>query len=67
MATGSAVTHYRDWAISILIQPARQAPLWEALSWLNAGSALFTVTGLPLLLPLNLPLNAFIFTSIAQD
>lgn len=71
MATGSTMTHYCDWAISILIQPAsqpaRQALLWEALSWLRAGSALFTVTSLPLVLPLNLPLNAFIFTSIAQD
>lgn len=67
MATGSAMTHYGDWAISILIQPARQAPLWEALSWLHAGSALFTVTSLLPLLLLSLPLNAFIFTSVAQD
>lgn len=44
------MTHYGDWAISILIQQAsysRQAPLWEALSWLHAGSALFTVTERP--------------------
>lgn len=80
MATGSTMTHYCDWAISILIQPASQAgmqaarlPLWEALSWPHAGSALFTVTCLPRsppppsAPPLDLTLNAFIFTSIAQD
>lgn len=40
--------------LGILIQPASQAgmqaarlPLWEALSWPHAGSALFTVTCLP--------------------
>lgn len=50
MATDSAMTHYCDWAISILIQQAgyaRQAPLWEALSWLHAGSALFAVASRP--------------------
>lgn len=56
---GSVVTHYCDWAISVLIQPAsfsRQPPLWETLSWLHAGSALFSVAGLlPLLLPPPLP------------
>ena len=58
MATGSTMSHYCDWAISILIQPASQAgtqaarlPLWEALSWPHAGSALFTVTCLPPLTP----------------
>lgn len=50
MAIDSAMTHYCDWAISILIQQAgyaRQAPLWEALSWLHAGSALFAVANRP--------------------
>lgn len=50
MAKGSTMTHYCDWAISILIQPAsysRPSPSWEALSWLHTGSALFTVTSLP--------------------
>lgn len=54
MATDSAMTHYCDWAISILIQQAgyaRQAPLWEALSWLHAGSALFAVANRPLAPP----------------
>lgn len=68
MATDSAMTHYCDWAISILIQQAgyaRQAPLWEALSWLHAG---YTLALHFLLLPtvprplLSLPLDAFIFT-----
>lgn len=49
MATGSTVTHYCDWAISMLIQPATVGELLHVklLSWLHAGSALFTVTGLP--------------------